>query len=91
MDYLISSERTSPAPAVRARNVSVSACDLLLSHPQIDMFILAYALEVKIKVFRLFKFNSRDFTVCYPEESRREWPEMALLTENDHHYDIPVF
>ncbi|XP_040833355.1 inactive ubiquitin thioesterase OTULINL [Ochotona curzoniae] len=58
---------------------------------QIDMFILAYALEVKIKVFRLFKFNSRDFTVCYPEESRREWPEMALLTENDHHYDIPVF
>lgn len=59
--------------------------------PQIDMFILGYSLEVKIKVFRLFKFNSRDFEVCYPEESLREWPEISLLTENDRHYHIPVF
>ncbi|KAF6126229.1 OTU deubiquitinase with linear linkage specificity like [Phyllostomus discolor] len=58
---------------------------------QIDMFILGYALEVKIKVFRLFKFNSRDFEVCYPEEPLREWPEISLLTENDRHYHIPVF
>ncbi|XP_048669968.1 inactive ubiquitin thioesterase OTULINL isoform X1 [Marmota marmota marmota] len=58
---------------------------------QIDMFILGYSLEVKIKVFRLFKFNSRDFAVWYPEEPLREWPEISLLTENDHHYHIPVF
>ncbi|XP_070102128.1 inactive ubiquitin thioesterase OTULINL isoform X2 [Equus przewalskii] len=58
---------------------------------QIDMFILGYSLEVKIKVFRLFKFNSRDFEVCYPEEPLREWPEISLLTENDRHYHIPVF
>ncbi|XP_033612992.1 inactive ubiquitin thioesterase OTULINL, partial [Fukomys damarensis] len=58
---------------------------------QIDMFILGYSLEVKIKVFRLFKFNSRDFTVCYLEEPLQEWPEISLLTENDHHYHIPVF
>uniref|UniRef100_A0A8C0XRN2 Inactive ubiquitin thioesterase FAM105A n=1 Tax=Castor canadensis TaxID=51338 RepID=A0A8C0XRN2_CASCN len=58
---------------------------------QIDMFILGYSLEVKIKVFRLFKFNSRDFTVCYPEEPLREWPEISLLTENDRHYHIPIF
>ncbi|XDC83611.1 hypothetical protein R6Z07F_014784 [Ovis aries] len=58
---------------------------------QIDMFVLGYSLEVKIKVFRLFKFNSRDFEVCYPEESLREWPEISLLTENDRHYHIPVF
>lgn len=58
---------------------------------QIDMFILGYSLEVKIKVFRLFKFNSRDFAVCYPEEPLREWPEISLLTENDRHYHIPVF
>ncbi|XP_006895080.1 PREDICTED: inactive ubiquitin thioesterase FAM105A [Elephantulus edwardii] len=58
---------------------------------QIDMFILSYSLEVKIKVFRLFKFNSRDFEVCYPEQPLREWPEISLLTENDHHYLIPVF
>uniref|UniRef100_A0A8C2VXA5 OTU deubiquitinase with linear linkage specificity like n=1 Tax=Chinchilla lanigera TaxID=34839 RepID=A0A8C2VXA5_CHILA len=58
---------------------------------QIDMFILGYSLEVKIKVFRLFKFNSRDFAVCYPQEPLREWPEISLLTENDRHYHIPVF
>nr|XP_036881010.1 inactive ubiquitin thioesterase OTULINL isoform X2 [Manis javanica] len=58
---------------------------------QIDMFILGYSLEVKIKVFRLFKFNSRDFEVCYPELPLREWPEISLLTENDRHYHIPVF
>ncbi|XP_052599005.1 inactive ubiquitin thioesterase OTULINL [Peromyscus californicus insignis] len=58
---------------------------------QIDMFILGYSLQVKIKVFRLFKFNSRDFAVCYPEEPLREWPEISLLTENDRQYYIPVF
>uniref|UniRef100_A0A8C2M6B4 OTU deubiquitinase with linear linkage specificity like n=1 Tax=Cricetulus griseus TaxID=10029 RepID=A0A8C2M6B4_CRIGR len=58
---------------------------------QIDMFILGYSLQVKIKVFRLFKFNSRDFTVCYPEEPLRDWPEISLLTENDRQYHIPVF
>ncbi|XP_013205188.1 inactive ubiquitin thioesterase FAM105A isoform X1 [Microtus ochrogaster] len=58
---------------------------------QIDMFILGYSLQVKIKVFRLFKFNSRDFTVYYPEEPVREWPEISLLTENDRQYHIPVF
>ncbi|KAM6156740.1 inactive ubiquitin thioesterase OTULINL [Erethizon dorsatum] len=58
---------------------------------QIDMFILGYSLEVKIKVFRLFRFNSKDFAVCYPEEPLREWPEISLLTENDRHYHVPVF
>uniref|UniRef100_H0VCN3 OTU deubiquitinase with linear linkage specificity like n=1 Tax=Cavia porcellus TaxID=10141 RepID=H0VCN3_CAVPO len=58
---------------------------------QIDMFILGYSLEVKIKVLRLFRFNSRDFAVCYPEEPLREWPEISLLTEDDRHYHIPVF
>lgn len=65
--------------------------DLSFISPQIDMFILGYSLEIKIKVFRLFKFNSRDFEVWYPEESLREWPEISLLTENDRHYHIPVF
>ncbi|XP_047720418.1 inactive ubiquitin thioesterase OTULINL isoform X2 [Prionailurus viverrinus] len=58
---------------------------------QIDMFILGHSLEIKIKVFRLFKFNSRDFEVCYPDLPFREWPEISLLTENDRHYHIPVF
>ncbi|XP_051006970.1 inactive ubiquitin thioesterase OTULINL [Acomys russatus] len=58
---------------------------------QIDMFVLGYSLQVKIRVFRLFKFNSRDFAVYYPEEPLREWPEISLLTENDRQYHIPVF
>ncbi|XP_006874219.1 PREDICTED: inactive ubiquitin thioesterase FAM105A [Chrysochloris asiatica] len=58
---------------------------------QIDMFILGYSLEVKIKVFRLFKFNSQHFEVRYPEQPLREWPEISLLTEDDHHYLIPIF
>lgn len=55
------------------------------------MFILGHSLEIKIKVFRLFKFNSRDFEVCYPDLPPREWPEISLLTENDRHYHVPVF
>lgn len=58
---------------------------------QIDLFLLGHSLEVKIKVFRLFRFNSRDFEVCYPEAPLREWPQISLLTENDHHYHVPVF
>ncbi|KAM9098894.1 inactive ubiquitin thioesterase OTULINL isoform 3-T3 [Sarcophilus harrisii] len=58
---------------------------------QIDMLILGHSLEVRIKVFRLSKFNTRDFQVYYPEERHREWPEICLLTENDRHYHIPVF
>uniref|UniRef100_A0A6I8N8V5 OTU deubiquitinase with linear linkage specificity like n=1 Tax=Ornithorhynchus anatinus TaxID=9258 RepID=A0A6I8N8V5_ORNAN len=58
---------------------------------QIDMFILGHALEVKIKVYRLFKFNTRDFQVYYPDEHHSEWPEISLLTENDRHYHIPAF
>ncbi|KFO33040.1 Protein FAM105A [Fukomys damarensis] len=58
---------------------------------QMDMFILGYSLEVKIKVSCLFKFNSRDFAVCYLEEPHQEQPEISLLTEIDRHYHIPVF
>uniref|UniRef100_A0A8D0H7K1 OTU deubiquitinase with linear linkage specificity like n=1 Tax=Sphenodon punctatus TaxID=8508 RepID=A0A8D0H7K1_SPHPU len=57
---------------------------------QIEMFLLGYSLEVKIKVFRLYKFNSGDFQVSYPEEYHRDWHEISLLTEDDHLYHIPV-
>lgn len=55
---------------------------------QIDMFILVYTLEVKIKAFR---FNSSNVEVGYPEEPLREWLEISLLTKNDHQYYIFVF
>ncbi|XP_004698156.1 inactive ubiquitin thioesterase OTULINL, partial [Echinops telfairi] len=81
---------TSPDPLsfmMNHLNLVGDTCGL----ERIDMFILSYSLEVKIKVLRLFKFNSRDFEVCYPEKPLREWPEISLLTENDQHYLIPVF
>lgn len=82
----------SPSAGGEGGHLGMCTRDLsFISSPQIDMFVLGYSLEVKIKVFRLFKFNSRDFEVCYPEESLREWPEISLLTENDRHYHIPVF
>lgn len=92
-NYLVSHDAEEHAPAAGGRAgvrkcVSVTSVSSL---PQIDMFILGYALEVKIKVFRLFKFNCRDFEVCYPEEPLRDWPEISLLTEDDLHYHIPVF
>ncbi|KAM4688598.1 inactive ubiquitin thioesterase OTULINL [Discoglossus pictus] len=57
---------------------------------QIDMFLVGHALEVKIKVFRLNKFNCDDFQLFYPEDYKRDWHEICLLTEDDRHYTIPV-
>ncbi|KAI5277708.1 inactive ubiquitin thioesterase OTULINL isoform X1 [Manis pentadactyla] len=88
--HLLFSRETSSDPLSFMMNHLNSVGDTC-GLEQIDMFILGYSLEVKIKVFRLFKFNSRDFEVCYPELPLREWPEISLLTENDCHYHIPVF
>lgn len=87
---LLFSRESSPDPLSFMMNHLNSVGDTC-GLDQIDMFILGYSLQVKIKVFRLFKFNSRDFAVYYPEEPLREWPEISLLTENDHQYHIPVF
>ncbi|XP_029445906.1 inactive ubiquitin thioesterase OTULINL isoform X1 [Rhinatrema bivittatum] len=57
---------------------------------QVEMFLLGYSLEVKIKVFRLCMFGKEDFLACYPEEYPREWHEVFLVTEDDIHYIIPV-
>ncbi|NXU95010.1 F105A thioesterase, partial [Xiphorhynchus elegans] len=58
---------------------------------QIDLFLLGYVLEVKIRVYRLHKFNTEEFQVNYPPEYRREWNEISLLTEDDRYYHIPLF
>nr|XP_044988099.1 inactive ubiquitin thioesterase OTULINL [Jaculus jaculus] len=96
-------ERASGGPFRRlfARESSADPLSFMINHlnaigdtcglEQIDMLILGSSLELKIKVFRLFRFNSSDFSVCYPEEALREWPEISLLTEDDRHYHIPVF
>ncbi|XP_074682267.1 inactive ubiquitin thioesterase OTULINL isoform X2 [Strix aluco] len=58
---------------------------------QVELFLLGYLLEVKIRVYRLHRFNTEEFQVNYPEEYRREWNEISLLTEDDRYYHIPLF
>ncbi|NWW89975.1 F105A thioesterase, partial [Rhynochetos jubatus] len=58
---------------------------------QVELFLLGYVLEVKIRVYRLHKFNTEEFQVNYPDEYRREWNEISLLTEDDRYYHIPLF
>ncbi|XP_053570551.1 inactive ubiquitin thioesterase OTULINL [Bombina bombina] len=57
---------------------------------QVDMFLIGHALEVKIKVYRLHKFDTEDFLLFYPVDYKRDWHEICLLTEDDRHYKIPV-
>ncbi|NXP30613.1 F105A thioesterase, partial [Leiothrix lutea] len=58
---------------------------------QVELFLLGYLLEVKIRVYRLHRFNTEEFQVNYPDEYRREWNEICLLTEDDRYYHIPLF
>lgn len=87
---LFFSRETSPDPLSFMMNHLNSVGDVC-GLEQMDLFVLGHSLEVKIKVFRLFRFNSRDFEVCYPEDPPREWPQVFLLTEDDRHYHVPVF
>ncbi|NWU99459.1 F105A thioesterase, partial [Upupa epops] len=58
---------------------------------QVELILLGYVLEVKIRVYRLHRFNTEEFQVNYPREYRREWNEISLLTEDDLYYHIPLF
>ncbi|KAM9308270.1 uncharacterized protein PAF06_012453 [Gastrophryne carolinensis] len=55
-----------------------------------EICIIGYALEVKIKIFRLPKINTEDFEMFYPEDYKREWHEISLMTDDDQHYNIPL-
>ncbi|XP_069476539.1 inactive ubiquitin thioesterase OTULINL isoform X2 [Ambystoma mexicanum] len=84
-----------------ARDTSADPLSFMINHlnpvgdtgglEQVDMFLLGYALEVKIRVFRLFKIDTGEFQAYYPDEYPREWHEVSLVTEDDRHYNIPIF
>ncbi|CAH2283916.1 inactive ubiquitin thioesterase OTULINL isoform X1 [Pelobates cultripes] len=57
---------------------------------QIELFLLGYSLEVRIKVFRLSKVNTENFEILYPDSCKWDWHEICLVTEDDRHYNIPV-
>ncbi|CAI9588030.1 unnamed protein product [Staurois parvus] len=50
---------------------------------QADLCLVGYSLEVKIKLFRLAKLDTEDFEIYYPEDYKRDWNEICLMTEDD--------
>uniref|UniRef100_A0A8C8SY42 OTU deubiquitinase with linear linkage specificity n=1 Tax=Pelusios castaneus TaxID=367368 RepID=A0A8C8SY42_9SAUR len=57
---------------------------------QVEMFLLAYALQYTIRVYRLYKYSTDEFITLYPNDPKEDWPVVTLLTEDDRHYNIPV-
>lgn len=54
------------------------------------MFLLAYALQYTIQVYRLYKHSTDEFITLYPNDPEEDWPVVTLITEDDRHYNIPV-
>lgn len=54
------------------------------------MFLLGYALQCTIQVYRLYKADTEEFVTYYPDDHRDEWPCVCLVTEDDRHYNVPV-
>ncbi|XP_040833357.1 ubiquitin thioesterase otulin isoform X2 [Ochotona curzoniae] len=57
---------------------------------QVEMFLLAYAVQHTIQVYRLSKYNTEEFITVYPTDPPPDWPAVTLLTEDDRHYNVPV-
>uniref|UniRef100_A0A8C3KQF5 OTU deubiquitinase with linear linkage specificity n=1 Tax=Calidris pygmaea TaxID=425635 RepID=A0A8C3KQF5_9CHAR len=83
-----------------ARDTSSNPCQLMHNHlnhighsgglEQVEMFLLAYALQYTIQVYRLYKYNTDEFITLYPNDPEEDWPVVTLITEDDRHYNIPV-
>ncbi|XP_034147478.1 ubiquitin thioesterase otulin isoform X2 [Esox lucius] len=57
---------------------------------QVEMFLLGYSLEHTIQVYRLYKSDTQEFVTYYPDDHRKDWPCVSLVTEDDRHYNVPV-
>ncbi|NXT21569.1 OTUL thioesterase, partial [Syrrhaptes paradoxus] len=83
-----------------ARDTSSNPCQLMHNHlnhighsgglEQVEMFLLAYALQHTIQVYRLYKYSTDEFITLYPNDPEEGWPVVTLITEDDRHYNIPV-
>ncbi|XP_008937387.1 PREDICTED: ubiquitin thioesterase otulin [Merops nubicus] len=83
-----------------ARDTSGNPCQLMRNHlnhighsgglEQVEMFLLAYALQYTIQVYRLYKYSTGEFITHYPNDPEEGWPVVTLITEDDRHYNIPV-
>ncbi|XP_074682337.1 ubiquitin thioesterase otulin isoform X3 [Strix aluco] len=63
---------------------------LILLRKKVEMFLLAYALQYTIQVYRLYKYSTDEFITLYPNDPEEDWPVVTLITEDDRHYNIPV-
>ncbi|XP_071340996.1 histone acetyltransferase KAT6B-like [Trachinotus anak] len=57
---------------------------------QVEMFLLGYALQCTIEVYRLYKADTEEFVTYYPDDHKDDWPLVCLVTEDDRHYNVPV-
>ncbi|KAI3355364.1 hypothetical protein L3Q82_018208 [Scortum barcoo] len=57
---------------------------------QVEMFLLGYALQCTIQVYRLYKADTEEFVAFYPDDHKDDWPSVCLVTEDDRHYNVPV-
>ncbi|XP_071185034.1 uncharacterized protein [Salvelinus alpinus] len=57
---------------------------------QVEMFLLGYALQCTIQVYRLYMANTEEFVTYFPDDHKEDWPCVCLVTEDDRHYNVPV-
>ncbi|XP_074549902.1 uncharacterized protein LOC141807662 [Halichoeres trimaculatus] len=57
---------------------------------QVEMFLLGYALQCTIQVYRLYKADTEEFVTYYPDDHKDDWPSVCLVTEDDRHYNVPA-
>ncbi|XP_073425548.1 ubiquitin thioesterase otulin isoform X2 [Dendrobates tinctorius] len=103
IDLFSASENGTEVPVFSwllfARNTSNNPCEFLKNHlnhvghsgglEQVEMFLLGYALQHTIKVYRLYKYGTDEFITHYPND-QAGWPVVTLITEDDRHYNVPV-
>ncbi|XP_061445512.1 ubiquitin thioesterase otulin isoform X3 [Rhineura floridana] len=81
-----------------ARDTSSNPSQLMKNHlnqlgltgglEQVEMFLLAYALQHTIQVYRMYKYNTDEFVTLYPNDPEEAWPVVTLITEDDRHYNV---
>ncbi|XP_036452852.1 OTU deubiquitinase with linear linkage specificity b [Colossoma macropomum] len=57
---------------------------------QVEMFLLGYSLQQTIQVYRLYKTDTEEFITYYPDDHKKNWPCLNLITEDDRHYNVLV-
>ncbi|KAH9491855.1 hypothetical protein Btru_029897 [Bulinus truncatus] len=83
-----------------ARDTSMTVSDFLKNHlnlvgdtgglEQVELCLLGYTLGVRIRVFRLSQCGQEDFDCIFPDDVPSDWPQVALIAEDDRHYNVPL-